>query len=572
MEKKLIFVYETDGLSNARTRISLNQTNEVKTNSFTFLSLIEFWESEFLEPDLVILEDEGKYQVELVSSAIDIDEINIIILCDSLISMEGIIEKLKSAPKIITLDYKIGSNKSPENLPSIYRKIRERFKSTVVIGYTNFGRKKADKEFSAKSADELTRLLRENGESVIDKGGMNIDALTTILYDRIQVQNLKKELLISSSENSYLKKTIESQDSIIADKIKDYKESIGMRNLDRPIIGNSVPIRKIKFFIEKYAELDISVLILGEHGTGKELVARAIHRLSSRCSEIFVPVDCGAINPNLIESELFGYEIGAFTGATKRKIGQIENSDKGTLFLDEIGNLDLVSQQKLLRALQERRIKRVGGEEEIPVDFRLITATNKNLPKEVAAGRFMPDLYRRISSFFPKMPALRERKEDIPLLVDFIKKREKTSYSLTEGAIDYLKNLPWEGNIRELETMIRNMEAWFGGEKVTEKEVKALIASTNETDSIDESQTNNFDCSEAETFLDKVNSILENNPQFIKAGKVRLQDLAAAYELGLSRNSFYEKRVKYTPCINILLNEHPEKWSSIRSKKVKLTS
>ncbi len=572
MNKKLIFVYEPNGLGNARTKISRKQTDEIKTDSFEYLSLTSFFESDFLTPDFLILEDEAQYQIELIEASLEIDEISSILICDSLSTIQGVIEKLKAAPKIITLDYKIGANNSPENLPTIYKKIRDRFKTSAIVGYTNFGRKKADKEFSAKSADELTHLLRSNGESVIEKSGMTKTALSSILFDRIQVQTLRKKLAIVSSENTLLKKAVEAQEDIFAEKINAYVESVTMRNLERPIVGVSSQVKKIKFFAEKYAKSDIAVLINGEQGTGKELVARAIHRLSKRCTANFVAVDCGAINPNLFESELFGHEEGAFTGAMKRHIGKIEQANKGTLFLDEIGNLDITSQSKLLRALQEKVIVRMGSTKEIPVDFRLISATNKNLPQLISEGKFHTDLYQRILSYFPLMPALRERTEDIPNLIEYYIKKDNAHFNLTKDAISYLSHYHWEGNVRQLQKFIENLNVLFDSDSVSEKDVKALLQSTQLSRNSSGNMELYQDCSEAESFLDEINSLLETNEQFAKSGRVNLKELAASYGEGLSRNSFYEKRVKFTPCIQRLLIDFPENWPTIRSKKLKLTS
>jgi len=201
------------------------------------------------------------------------------------------------------------------------------------------------------------------------------------------------------------------------------------------------------------AETDAAVMIGGESGTGKELLARYIHNSSPRRRERFVPLNCAAINPNLVESELFGHEKGSFTGAVQKSLGKFEYAHKGTLFLDEIGDLSLEAQARLLRALQEKKIQRVGGNEEIPVDIRFVCATNQRLDENVKAGRFREDLFFRINVFPLELPPLRERKDDIILLARHFLGRLEGGQALTElssGAMRLLKEYTWPGNVREL--------------------------------------------------------------------------------------------------------------------------
>ena len=226
------------------------------------------------------------------------------------------------------------------------------------------------------------------------------------------------------------------------------------------MIGTSPKILVVYEYIKKVAPLDISVLILGENGTGKEKVAQAIHNLSSRNKNPFVAVNCGAIPENLAESLLFGHEKGAFTGASDKRIGKFEQADGGTIFLDEIGDMPLDLQIKLLRVLQEREIDRVGSSTPVKIDVRIIAATNKNLSQEVAAGRFRIDLYYRLHVFPINVPSLRERKTDIPILVAYFAKnyclkiaKEMTQFS--KEAIFQMLNYDWPGNIRELEHLVQ---------------------------------------------------------------------------------------------------------------------
>lgn len=230
----------------------------------------------------------------------------------------------------------------------------------------------------------------------------------------------------------------------------------------KPIIGNSEALMDSLFMANKVSKTDSTVIITGESGTGKELVARAIHDSSNRKSQPFIRVNSAAIPTDLIESELFGHEKGAFTGAFKRRIGKFELADKGTIFLDEIGDLNLDVQAKLLRVLQEQEIDRIGGIGSIPVDVRVIAATNRNLKKMVDEGLFREDLYYRLHVIPIHLPPLRDRKEDIPLLVDYFretlnKKLRKNIMGYEKGFIETLSNYQWPGNIRELQNVIERV-------------------------------------------------------------------------------------------------------------------
>jgi two-component system NtrC family response regulator len=225
------------------------------------------------------------------------------------------------------------------------------------------------------------------------------------------------------------------------------------------IVGNHPSMQKVIRLIQQVAGTKATVLVQGESGTGKELVARAIHYESDRSSKPFVVINCTAIPSNLLESELFGHEKGAFTGAIKTKKGRLELADRGTLFLDEIGEMPKELQVKILRALEEQKFQRVGGTEEIEVDNRIIAATNKDLKQAVEAGTFRDDLYYRLKVITIPIPPLRERKEDIPLLVDhFLGKHrdvlKKKITGVSEKALQMLMNYPWPGNVRELENAL----------------------------------------------------------------------------------------------------------------------
>ena len=242
---------------------------------------------------------------------------------------------------------------------------------------------------------------------------------------------------------------------------RELKEKVGQRHKIDRMIGRSAAIKKVFEMIEQVAPTRATVLIEGESGTGKELVAHAIHQLSGRPKDKLVIVHCAALSAQLLESELFGHEKGAFTGATQRRIGRFEQADGGTLFLDEIGEIDASTQVKLLRALSERTIERVGSNTPIRIDVRLVAATNKNLRELVDEGKFREDLYFRLNVVRIEMPPLRTRKEDIVLLADaflkeFAKENGRPFKPLEDDALQALLSYPWPGNVRELRTVIEH--------------------------------------------------------------------------------------------------------------------
>ncbi|MBI1310715.1 AAA domain-containing protein [bacterium] len=225
-------------------------------------------------------------------------------------------------------------------------------------------------------------------------------------------------------------------------------------------VGSSTAMRAVHDTIRRVADTDVDVLILGETGTGKELVARAVHELSRRVSGPFVPVDCGAIPENLLESELFGYERGAFTGADRQRQGLLEAASGGTFFLDEIGDLPLVLQAKLLRVLQERKLRRVGGNSEVPIDVRIVAATSRNLDDMVSDRSFREDLFYRINVVRIDLPPLRERGDDLGLLAEFFaeqcsREMQRPVPAISGAAYSSLRRYHWPGNVRELQNVIR---------------------------------------------------------------------------------------------------------------------
>lgn len=242
-----------------------------------------------------------------------------------------------------------------------------------------------------------------------------------------------------------------------------------------PIVGTSEEITHVRELIDKVAPSEARVLITGENGTGKELVARWLHAKSPRAGAPFVEVNCAAIPSELIESELFGHERGAFTSAVKQRKGKFEQADGGTLFMDEIGDMSLSAQAKVLRALQERKISRVGSDRDIDVDVRVLAATNKNLREEIAKGNFREDLFHRISVIVISVPPLRSRRGDVPMLIDYFIGRICEEYNIPRkpieaAAVEALSKLRWSGNIRELRNVVERLII-LSGNRITAEDI-----------------------------------------------------------------------------------------------------
>ncbi len=272
-----------------------------------------------------------------------------------------------------------------------------------------------------------------------------------------------------------IKRSLENQ-RLITENIL-LKDELSYQQGMPTIIGKSPLMQEVAGNIQKVAQAKTSVLLLGESGTGKEIFARAIHFLSPRKEHPFVPINCAAIPRELLESELFGHEKGAFTGADNRKLGKFELADKGTIFLDEICELDMSLQSKLLRTLQEGEVERVGGSKPVKVDVRIIAATNKNIEAEVTEGAFREDLYYRLSVFPVTIPPLRERKDDIPSLVEHFMAKYSAEMKIAQKNIssdtmDTLKNYLWKGNVRELENVIERALILCDRETITQDHLR----------------------------------------------------------------------------------------------------
>jgi len=266
----------------------------------------------------------------------------------------------------------------------------------------------------------------------------------------------------------------------LKEEVSNLREMLDKRYGFESIIGRAAPMERLFEQMRMVAPTRSSVLIIGESGTGKELVANAIHRASPRRNDRFLAINCGAIPSDILESELFGHERGAFTGAVNRKIGKFEVSHKGTLFLDEISELYPELQVKLLRVLEERQIMRVGGSELIDVDFRLLAATNRDLEKEVADGRFREDLYYRLKVVTLRIPPLRERPSDIPSLAEhflavFCQEHGKPAKHISAEAFEVLARHPWPGNVRQLRNVIESVVVFHQGEEIAVADLPAEV-------------------------------------------------------------------------------------------------
>jgi two-component system response regulator AtoC len=312
-----------------------------------------------------------------------------------------------------------------ENGIDVLKSLKELTPDLLVIIITGYG--------SVETAVDALKL----GAFHYMKKPFKADALRVIVKLALQTQTLKRE-------------------------VRNLKRLDGIMPGRSPMIGRSRAFGNMVAQIREIARIPSTVLITGESGTGKELVARAIHDLSDRKENAFIGINCASIPPTLLESELFGHEKGSFTGATARKTGLLEEADRGTLFLDEIAEMDMAMQAKLLRVLQERIIRRVGGVKDIPIDVRVIAATNRNLQKKIAARSFREDLFYRLNVFPIHIPPLRERTDDIEPLASFFLDSFSSAFGrdfhgICAEAIDFMKSYSWPGNIRELRNVIERI-------------------------------------------------------------------------------------------------------------------
>jgi nitrogen regulation protein NR(I) len=350
-----------------------------------------------------------------------------------------------------------------------------------------------------------------------------------------------------------------------------YAPLVGQEGEEDRIVGSSSKMQEIYKMIGQVAPSDVTVLLRGESGTGKELLARAIYQHSLRAGQSFLPVNCAAIPDPLLESELFGHEKGAFTGASSRRIGKLEQCHGGTIFLDEIGDMSLSTQAKLLRVLQDRSFERLGGRETIKVDIRVIVATNKDLEDAISKGRFREDLYYRLNVVSIQIPPLRERKEDIPELVSYFLKRfnrefKKKVVGMVPGAMEKIVSFGWPGNIRQLENVLKRAMVLCQGEWILEDHLllergwetsftKTVEGSTKPTEDLLDILFEEL--SKAPTALQDLDmiSIIERGFILRALKKTRGNQVQAALLLGINRSTLRGKMERYNIKKEVLVSE-----------------
>ncbi|MEW5844293.1 MAG: sigma-54 dependent transcriptional regulator [Bacteroidota bacterium] len=411
------------------------------------------------------------------------------------------------------------------------------YKGLQKLEYGNYDALLLDIQIPGKNGFEILNWLREK----------EIELKVVMISAHASVENAVKSTKLGAFD--FLEKPIDRDKLLISVRnavtqsalVKENKKLKKELSTSDKIIGSSSVIKTILETIARVATTDARVLITGENGTGKELIAQEIHRQSSRASKELVEVNCAAIPHELIESELFGHEKGSFTGAVKQRIGKFEQADSGNLFLDEIGDMSIHAQAKVLRAIEEGRIERVGGNSKIEVDVRIISATNKDLQEEIKKGIFREDLYHRLNVIPVHIPPLRERKDDIPLLVEHFSKQicDKNKFQqkiYSDGAIKAFQSQPWKGNVRELRNVVERVVIMTPKNEITEKEVNLFSQSAS---------------SNVDDFLNVTNSFQEFKEKAEKAFIVKQLNANSwnisktAEILGIQRSHLYNKLKKY---------------------------
>lgn len=319
---------------------------------------------------------------------------------------------------------------------------------------------------AAKKLDPLIQVIMVSGKGDIDAA---VTATKFGAYDFLE-KPVEPERILVTLKNALEKFHLEKKNALLIENAKE----------QNVMIGSSTEMKIISDLIEKAAGSDSKVLITGENGTGKELVAKAIYLKSERAAEPFITVNCAAMQDTLIESELFGYKKGAFTGANTDRTGKFQLADGGVLFLDEIGDMSTMTQAKVLRAIEENIIEMVGGVESIPIDVRIIAATNKNLLKEMENGNFREDLFFRLNVLTIEVPPLRERQEDIPFLLDYyltyyISENLSNKKEISKAGIELLMNYLWPGNVRELKNLMEKVVVLFDKNVIEPLDISTLL-------------------------------------------------------------------------------------------------
>ncbi len=366
------------------------------------------------------------------------------------------------------------------------------------------------------SEEVAVEAMKLGADDYISKGGMILDDLEKKISRIVRIRALEQE-------NADLKRERQEQSAL------------------ESIVGGSAAMRKVLEDVRRVASSTVSILITGESGTGKELIARAIHQLSPRSSRALVPVHCAGLTPTLLESELFGHEKGAFTGAVERRIGRFEQAAGGTLFLDEIGEIDGSTQIKLLRALGERTFERVGSNRTIKADVRLVSATNKDLGRLIAEGSFREDLYYRLRVVEIELPALRRRREDIPALAmhflrDLARENGKKAAEFAPEALRRLADHDWPGNVRELRAAVEHAVVFSTSAEIQARDLPSTLqAGASLAAGLEEAEGSalSFDRSERQLIAKALEETGGNKTQ-------------AADLLGISRRTLYRKLIRYS--------------------------
>ncbi len=447
-----------------------------------------------MKPIILVVDDDSSVRIGL-KKLLEMD--NEYTVLEASHGKEGL-EVLRSKKvDLVILDLKMPIMSGEE----MFEELKKRYPDLPVIILTGHG-----------TIENAVDFIKEGAVDFLEKP-TKAERINVIIKNALKISDLQSEV----------------------EELKDkLREKYGITN----IIGNSKKMQEIFDLIKIVAPTKSNILITGENGTGKELVANAIHYLSTRKDNPFVKVHCAALNENLLESELFGHEKGAFTGASSRKKGRFELADGGTLFLDEIGEISMSMQVKLLRVLQEREFERVGGEKTLKVDVRIIAATNKNLETLIEKGEFREDLYYRLKVISIEMPPLRERKEDIYLLINaFIKEYSqlngKNIDSITNKARAYLEAYGWPGNVRELRNVIERAVVITQGNTITEKELPSSIVNQEQDEYIKIKPNQPLDEIEKEVILSTLANAGGNKSKtasILKIGRKTLQRKLEQYE------------------------------------------
>ncbi len=427
----------------------------------------------------------------------------------------------------------------------------------MILEYEDF-----DVEYTTDSSEGLVKLSRQNYDALlldIQMPGKNGFEVLSWMKENSVDTSVVMISAFSSLENAvratklgafdFIEKPIDRDKLLISIRnacntknLRSENKNLKNELLGRDdIIGKSPALANILETVSRVAKTDARVFITGENGTGKELIARAIHTQSNRASKELVEVNCAAIPNELIESELFGHEKGSFTGAMQQRIGKFEQADKGTLFLDEIGDMSMQAQAKVLRAIEDHKIERVGGSKKIEVDVRIISATNKDLPKEIEENNFREDLFHRLNVIPIIVPPLRERKEDIPVLAEHFtrelcKKNNFPEKGISPEAMKLLQNQRWTGNVRELKNFIERLVIMVPGEEINIHSLKPFLSASKSQfdDLLDLSNSfQEFKEKAEKTFISKQ---LEVNSWNIS----KTADI-----LGIQRSHLYGKMKKY---------------------------